>query len=296
MVCFVILHYIAYEETFNCIESIINNVKGKKHIVVVDNASPNKSGEKLKQKYINNPLVTVLTSGSNLGFAKGNNIGYKYAIENIEPNFIVVMNNDMVIEQETFIDEIKKSYEKYNYAIMGPDIFSTKINNHQNPQTRKILSLKELKQKYYKLKLKYYFRALIYLKWKFNDFIYKKENDKIYANNQMQDNNYIDNVVVNPLLHGSCYVFSDLFINLNKEACFFDKTFMYMEAEILHYMANKQNLKVIYYPNAKIIHHEDVSTNQTYSKKYKKSIFTIKCLMDSCKEFIHLIENDNKYK
>lgn len=288
MVCFVILHYIAYEETIDCIESIIKNVKGDKHIIVVDNASPNNSGKQLKKMYQDNSLVTVLLSDSNLGFAKGNNIGYKYAVDYHNPEFIVVMNNDMVIEQESFIDEIKKSYNEYKYAIMGPDIFSTKINNHQNPQTRKILSLKELKQKYYKLVLKYKLKSIIYLKSKI-----KKNITNIEQNNVIKDN-YVKDIVINPLLHGSCYVFSQLFISSNKDMCFFDKTFMYMEAEILHYIANRDKLKMIYYPYAKVIHHEDVSTDKEYSKQYDKSIFTIKCLMDSCKAFIKLIENDNK--
>lgn len=290
MVCFVILHYIAEKETVNCIESIINNVKGEKHIIVVDNASPNDSGEKLQARYEENPIVDVLISQSNLGFAKGNNIGYKYALERYDPDFIVVMNNDMIIEQETFIEEIKKSYNEYNYAIMGPDIYSTKKNDHQNPQTRKILSLKELKKKYYKLCLKYNLKGIVYLKWKLKKLFPKT----CEMEHKIIESNYVDHVVVNPLLHGSCYVFSKVFTSKNREHCFFDKTFMYMEAEILHYIANRDDLKQIYYPNVKVIHLEDISTNQEYSKQYDKSIFTIRCLMNSCKAFIDLIERDNK--
>lgn len=291
MVCFVILHYIAYEETVSCIESIINNVRGEKHIVVVDNASPNNSGECLRKLYKDNPNITVLISNLNLGFAKGNNIGYKYAVENFKPDFIVVMNNDMVIEQEDFIEEIIKSYNQYQYAIMGPDIYSTKKNNHQNPQTRKVLSLNELKGKYQKLCLKYYFRWLLYIKWRLYKVIHQKQIE--YKNNKVEDN-YVDHVVENPLLHGSCYVFSELFISVNKNSCFFDETFMYMEAEILHYIASRDRLKEIYYPNAKVIHHEDVSTNQEYSRQYEKSIFTIRCLKDSCRAFINLMESDKE--
>lgn len=291
MVCFVILHYIAEEETIECIESIINNVKGDKHIIVVDNASPNNSGKNLEKIYRDNNLVSILISEYNLGFAKGNNLGYKYAVDNYKPDFIVVMNNDMVIEQEAFIEEIIKSYNKYNYAIMGPDIYSTKKYYHQNPQTRKVLSLEELKQKYNKICLKYHLRGLLYLKWKLYQFIPKM---KIKEESNVKKDNYVDEVINNPLLHGSCYIFSKEFIHLNRESCFFDKTFMYMEAEILHYQAAKNGLKVIYYPHAKIIHHEDVSTDKEYSRQYEKSVFTLKCLKNSCREFIKLIENDNK--
>ena len=39
MVCFVILHYMAFEETKSCVNSILNNVEGEKKIIIVDNAS-----------------------------------------------------------------------------------------------------------------------------------------------------------------------------------------------------------------------------------------------------------------
>ena len=37
MTCFVILHYMAADETIKCVDSILNNVEGEKKIIVVDN-------------------------------------------------------------------------------------------------------------------------------------------------------------------------------------------------------------------------------------------------------------------
>ena len=79
MVCFVILHYMALEETVVCVESILHNVEGEKRIVVVDNASPNGSVKQLRERYEDEPLVDVIETGKNLGFARGNNFGYRYA-------------------------------------------------------------------------------------------------------------------------------------------------------------------------------------------------------------------------
>ena len=115
MVAFIILHYMALEETIACVESILNNVLGEKKIVVVDNASPNGSIVGLREKYEKHPDVDVLETGDNLGFAKGNNFGYKFAVEKYSPSFIVVMNNDMEITQKEFISGIYRSYEEYQY-------------------------------------------------------------------------------------------------------------------------------------------------------------------------------------
>ena len=144
MVCFVILHYMALEETVVCVESILNNVEGEKRVIIVDNASPNGSVKDLRDRYGGNPLVDVLETGANLGFARGNNYGYRYAVKNYAPAFAVVMNNDMEIRQHDFIGRMEQSYEEHRFAIMGPDIYSTKKKYHQNPQTLKIMTRKDL--------------------------------------------------------------------------------------------------------------------------------------------------------
>lgn len=275
----------AVDETKLCVNSILNNVNGEKKIIVVDNASPNKTFNDLQKEYKDTSDVVVIESKENLGFAKGNNLGYKYAVEYFNPEFIVVMNNDMEIKQQDFIEEIDKSFSEYNYYIMGPDIYSTKKKYHQNPQTRKVPNKEELKKLYRKFWIKDKLRFVIALKWKLNELRGKTEEDDDRSNVE-----YVEEVRVNPLLHGSCYVFSKLFIEKYKDKCFYDKTFMYMEAEILYYQALRNNEKMIYYPNLKIEHHEDVSTDATFKKQYKKSIFSVKCLLQSYKAFLELIE------
>ena len=51
------------------------------------------------------------------------------------------------------------------------------------------------------------------------------------------------------------------------------------------------NLKFVYDPSIKVVHHEDVSTNQTYKDLYRKVIFVNKCLLESCNAFIELMES-----
>lgn len=287
MVCFVILHYMAIEETIACINSIDDNINGNKKIIVVDNASPNASGKKLEKIYSESETVDVLLSKCNLGFAKGNNLGYKYAVDKYNPDFIVVMNNDMEIKQCDFIQKIVESYKKYNYYILGPDIYSTKKKYHQNPQTRRLLSRKELGKKYRKFWIKSKLPVIIKIKWKLNNLMGRNKG----AEDRSKTVKFIEAVVENPMLHGSCYIFSPLFINKHPIECFYPGTFMYMEAEILYYLALKNNEKMVYDPDLKIDHHEDISTDAQY-KNYQKSIFSVKCLMQSTKAFMDLIDND----
>lgn len=290
MTCFVILHYMAADETIKCVESILNHVDGNKKIIVVDNCSPNKSYDVLLKKYHHHPDVDVIKTEKNLGFAKGNNVGYCYAIKEYNPEFIVVMNNDMEIVQSDFIKYIYDAYEQYSYDILGPDIYSTKMKYHQNPQTRKIQTLEELNRRYRKLVIKDKFIFLVCLKWYIKKFL-KLDNDDQKERERKRKIPYVDEVREHVLLHGSCYVFSPLFINKHPKNCFYPETFMYMEAEILYYLADRDHEKIIYYPHMKVDHHEDIATDATF-KSYKKSTFSVRCLKQSVKAFIDLMEKD----
>ena len=286
MVCFVILHYMALDETILCVESIRGSVEGEKKIIVVDNCSPNGSIKGLEEKYSDVSDVDVLETGENLGFAKGNNFGYAYAVREYAPDFVVVMNNDMEIRQKDFIAQIYRSFEEYRFAVMGPDIYSTKKKYHQNPQTRKMPTRRDLEKSRRSLAIKNGLRFMIPLKWRILELLHKQPAPEKRAEN------YVDHVVEDPLLHGSCYVFSRAFTEKHPDACFFDGTFMYLEAEILCYQCRRDKEKMIYDPRLKVDHHEDVATDQEYRKQSVKSIFTVKCLLQSTKAFLALMDRD----
>ncbi|UXD44446.1 glycosyltransferase [Enterococcus faecium] len=82
MIGFEVLHYETINETIQCVESILSNVINPV-IVVVDNASSNNSGNELIEKFKSYDNVFVLINEKNLGFAKGNNIGYKFCEKNL---------------------------------------------------------------------------------------------------------------------------------------------------------------------------------------------------------------------
>ena len=90
MFVFVILHYQSFDETTAETMHIINDLSGENRVVIVDNASPNESGKKLEKLFLNNKNVDVILSNNNTGYAKGNNLGIRYALEKYSPDFIVL--------------------------------------------------------------------------------------------------------------------------------------------------------------------------------------------------------------
>lgn len=90
MTAFVILHYRAIDTTRSCVKSI-RALAGDKHIVIVDNASPNGTGAVLAEEFAASPDVTVLLHDKNDGFARGNNVGTRWVCAHLDADFTVVV-------------------------------------------------------------------------------------------------------------------------------------------------------------------------------------------------------------
>lgn len=284
MICYVILHYQSIEDTRKCIRSIRKYTTDSYKIIVVDNASPNGTGEILKEEYQNDTDISVCLSEVNAGFARGNNLGYVEA-KKYSPDYIVVLNSDIELTQKDFCEKLVKADIEYSFDVLGPDIFSARAGYHQNPQRLENYSISELLKSEKKLKLKNQFRCLLYLKYK---ILHRTINQKIHENDYTKPMTGI-------VLHGAFYVFSRNFIESHDD-CFYPGTFMYYESYILHYLGMREHNILLYYPEIKVIHHEDASTNATYSDQYKKSIFVNKCLLDSCREFIQVMNGKTESK
>lgn len=265
---FVILHYMAFDMTVKCVSNLLQRFgKYNIEIVIVDNASNNGSGSKLEEKYVSEEMVTVLLNKKNDGFAKGNNLGYKYLVENNCPDYIVVMNNDVLIEQDDFLYLIDKTYLKERFAVLGPDIYCPAKNKHQNPAHIRGFSIEEVGALYNKINGYSLHPAYHYYK----HATLGKIKRRVMGDKQHREQIEWEKAQVNVVLHGACYVFSQDFIT-RREYCFNPGTFLYMEEDILHYECMRKGLKMIYSPALKVKHLEDVSTNASTKSEYKKFI------------------------
>lgn len=273
-IVYVILHYLAGQDTVECVESIINASLESEHnisIVVVDNGSTNDSYDFLKKKLGNNDKVMLLHSEENLGFAKGNNIGFRYAKHQLKADFIVMLNNDTILSQKDFNEVLVRKYEQKKFAVLGPDII-TADGYHQNPGSKQSWSLKELKV--YRLKKR--IRLLltyIGLDSSLGEALAK--NKEVYRDKALQED------VENTILHGACMIFSPHYITrfegLN------DGTFLYMEEDILKMYADYYGFTMIYSSELKIFHKEDAATNMIMENRNKKNRWKYKQLINSSK-------------
>lgn len=285
---FIILHYLTTADTERCVNSILklHGINKSVRIVIVDNDSPNRSGQVLKEQYSKNSQITVILAQQNLGFARGNNLGFHYSKYNLGADFIVMLNNDTYIAQSNFLEKIVQEYNDSNFAVLGPKIIlnDNTINSiYQNLQStehyKKDLSIIKLEYclnrvhlyPIYKFARKNMSKFLVYLGLK---------KQKTYAN---PNRRYKDII-----LHGSALIFSKMYIK--KFDGLDDRTFLYREEELLYLRLKHSGLHNVYSPELEVYHNEDSSTDALTGGGRRKRSFVMKNLIDSTELLISEIK------
>ena len=267
-IAFVILHYNTIKETNDLVLSIKNRIDTQNYrIVIVDNFSPNNSGEILQEQYKYDESVEVVLLQDNIGFARGNNKGIDFIRSRFDSDYICCMNNDTLLIQNNFTRLIKKEYLKSNAAVIGP--LGYLKNNFLQKSRYRLDSIEN-----YRKELETY-KCIIEGKPHKSKFVrqmqekhiilYKvlrriKKNVKIISNQIIQLFRKTDVV-----LHGSCLIFTRSFFE--KLSGFNPNTFLYREEELLYISLKKNNLLSVYTPNIKIKHFEDAATNSLNKTK-----------------------------
>lgn len=128
-VAIIVLNWNRADDTIECLKSIqkIKASNVRLHNVVIDNASTDDSVERISD-YVSNQLTTnyqLLTTKSNLGFAGGNNVGIKYALEN-GADYIVLLNNDTIVTSNLIEGLLKTFAEHPKVGAISPKIYFAK--------------------------------------------------------------------------------------------------------------------------------------------------------------------------
>ena len=84
-----------------CLSSLKKTEYNNFSVVVVDNGSIDGSANMVKQKF---PSMDLIENEENYGFAKGSNIGIKHAINKYNPDFILLLNNDIEIREGKWLN------------------------------------------------------------------------------------------------------------------------------------------------------------------------------------------------
>lgn len=118
----VIVDYNGEKDTRECLLSLkeIRSESFTFSVVVVDNGSKevlNIPPEKMPKD------TAIVRSDANLGFTNGNNLGISYAIEHHNPDFILLLNNDTLVDPH-FLEEMLACTKKGEHVgMVTPKIY-----------------------------------------------------------------------------------------------------------------------------------------------------------------------------
>ncbi len=285
MVSFIILHYKNLKDTIECIESIQKlKTKEKKNIVVVDNHTLEEKEIQILKEYTED----IILLKENLGFAKANNQGCKYAIEKYHPNFLCVINNDTVITQEDFIDRINQIYKETDFDMLGPYIECKEGSGSVNPY-QPLKNPKEVQEeiKNQQKLLKFYKNPLLYFILTTGVKIKKVFKKRAPMRNGVQREE-------NVALHGCAIIFSKKYYE-RYSYVFYPNTFLYHEESFLYQRILKDHLKSIYDPSINIVHKEGASLSLAMNNnERKKLVFRTKEIIKSLTLLEKEMQNESK--
>ena len=117
----VILNYNNPVDTIECLDSIYRLNYPDYHVIVCDNLSTDDSEKQiLNWKYRVHPInFTFVQTYANKGYAGGNNVGIRFAMEQGDMDYVWILNNDTIVTPESLTALVSKMQSVPAMGICG---------------------------------------------------------------------------------------------------------------------------------------------------------------------------------
>ncbi|MBZ4219927.1 MAG: glycosyltransferase family 2 protein [Chlorobium sp.] len=117
--CIVVLNWNGAEVTLACLESLAPVMSPSCRVLVVDNGSTDGSPEKIRAAF---PDIELLLLPANIGYAGGNNAGFRRVLE-MKAEFVIFLNNDTIVDACFCAPLLDTLNRKPSAGIAVPKIF-----------------------------------------------------------------------------------------------------------------------------------------------------------------------------
>lgn len=114
-VAIILVNWNGFTYTKACLESLEKVTTSAFQVVLVDNASKEPEGERLKALF---PQIHLITNSENLGFTGGNNVGLRYALTQGFDQ-VLLLNNDTLVDPG-FLKPLQACLQKPGYGVAQP--------------------------------------------------------------------------------------------------------------------------------------------------------------------------------
>ena len=235
MLDLVVLNYNDSETTISFVNAI-KNYDSINTIVVVDNCSEEEEFKKILS--IKTKKIIVLRSYTNGGYAKGNNLGISYCLNNLHSKYIAISNPDVIICEEVICECVTFLSKHSEFTMVAP-------------------SMKNLKNQ------------IVGSAWKLRPWFKYASAGLRFSKHQPFLNecqNITQEYAPCDCLAGSFFVLDgEQFLKIG---LFDEKTFLYCEETILGFKNGQDKSAVLL--NSFFVHAHSTSINKTYKSELKK--------------------------
>ncbi len=141
----ILLNFNNWQDTLECLESLLKIDYSNYHIIIVDNASTDNSVEYIRQwadrshktirvnvlaeneKYKNEidtsaGIISLILANENYGYAGGNNAGVKVALRG-DPDYLLLLNNDTIVDPDFLFELVSAGEAHREIGFLGPKIY-----------------------------------------------------------------------------------------------------------------------------------------------------------------------------
>lgn len=126
-----VLNWENYPDTEKCIAALLalpelRDEDLNVHIVVIDNGSRDDSFLKLSALASGeaSSFLSLVRTDENKGYAAGNNKGIVYALENLQPNYVWILNNDTIPQQGSLRALVECAQSDQSVGIWGSTVLN----------------------------------------------------------------------------------------------------------------------------------------------------------------------------
>lgn len=250
----VILNYKTWQDTVECVDSLLNMNYSNHEIIIVDNGSGNESLDELMNYYGNRQSVHVIATDINLGFARGNNLGIKMAVKELNADFVYVANSDTINTTNELYKQVINNYFP-GVGVISPTVQKADGSYHL-PAINTDDVEKSMKEAIINSLYSYFF---------FNRMV--RNNNKQVVMNKPFEIAEKELILKQYVLHGCAYFLTPDFFRLYDGL--FPGTFLYWEELDLLLLMQKADLKTKLVKTDIVIHKVNSSTNLFFRDKEK---------------------------
>ncbi len=267
-VVIIILNYINYGDTIDCLRSLTEITYPNRETIVVDSDSQNESLEHIHKSLsdwqVPHVVITesaignsntiavktiLLQSSSNRGYAAGNNLGIRVALAR-GADYVLILNNDTLVDKG-FLEPLIQYVEAHEkVGAVGPMVVDLEGNVERSCARRRITPLF------------YFFVAGMGRRLFHNNYWMRKHTYK--------GEYFFDHPKEVDVLSGCCFMLKTSV--LNSIGLLDEHTFLYYEEFILHEKLRMAGLNSAVVPSSKIIHKYGQSTAKAPSEHLQNAL------------------------